>query len=120
MDLHLDVDDFIDTVLLECFVRSSQFVVDVVSVLFLRNRRKFNAIVMPVFAAWIEPVLPEIFLRSQLVARELGFSLEVEESSLTSITEENLSDIKGRVLDIEVEVSDSLEVKLELEREIDC
>ena len=58
VDLHLDVDDFIDTVLLECFVRSSQFVVDVVSVLFLRNRRKFNAIVMPVFAAWIEPVLP--------------------------------------------------------------
>ena len=59
-------------------------------------------------------------MRSQLVARELGFSLEVEESSLTSITEENLSDIKGRVLDIEVEVSDSLDVKLEREREGNC
>ena len=58
MDLHLDVDDFIDTVLLECFVRSSEFVVDVVSVLLLRDRRKFNAVVMSVFAARIEPVLP--------------------------------------------------------------
>ena len=31
-----------------------------------------------------------------------------------------MRDVEGRVLDVEVEVSDGLEVKLELEREIDC
>ena len=72
---------------------------------------------MAILAIWIEPMLSQIFLRGKLVAWKLALSFKLNESSLTSISNENLSNIKSIVLQVEVEGSNSFDVKLKLKGE---